>query len=242
MPALKRKSVSFRHSGSELDESHCPDSWIDVPGSDPEVDITMALAGKGYNSTTSSLLKRQKTEKDEKIDEEGLGDDDEELQVMIQQSITKRNIKSGTEILKKSKGKARIVKGEVGGGSFQSMGMSSAAVALESTRTYLSVRLASISSACAYTPRFPDTYTYSASCHTGFARLTPSRSCRHGSHRVRKVVSIYDTPDSALGRSTFDCVRRTRTDFDTDARACLTNTQSWKVAGSRLAWRLRTCR
>lgn len=51
-------------------------------------------------------------------------DDDTELEEMIRRSITRRNVKDGTEVLKNTKGKKRLTKGEVGGGSFQSMGMS----------------------------------------------------------------------------------------------------------------------
>lgn len=51
-------------------------------------------------------------------------DDDTELEDMIRRSITRRNVKDGTELLKNTKGKKRLTKGEVGGGSFQSMGTS----------------------------------------------------------------------------------------------------------------------
>jgi ATP-dependent RNA helicase DDX54/DBP10 len=51
-------------------------------------------------------------------------DDDTELEEMIRRSITRRNVKAGTEFLKSTKGKKRLTKGEVGGGSFQSMGTS----------------------------------------------------------------------------------------------------------------------
>lgn len=43
---------------------------------------------------------------------------------MIRNSISKRNVKDGTELLKNTKGKKRLSKGELGGGSFQSMGTS----------------------------------------------------------------------------------------------------------------------
>ena len=70
---------------------------------------------------------RRKAEKEETQGSSGgedAEDDDDGLQEIIQQSIAKRNQKSGTELLKKTKGKAKIVKGEVGGGSFQSIGTS----------------------------------------------------------------------------------------------------------------------
>ncbi|KAI0076110.1 DEAD-domain-containing protein [Panus rudis PR-1116 ss-1] len=76
--------------------------------SDSDVDISSALTGK-----------KPKLQAHASEDEE---EDDEELQEIIRESITKRNVKGGTDMLKKTKGK-KIVKGEVGGGSFQSMGL-----------------------------------------------------------------------------------------------------------------------
>jgi len=52
-------------------------------------------------------------------------DDDTELEEMIRNSISRRNVKDGTELLKNTKGKKKLSKGELGGGSFQSMGNSS---------------------------------------------------------------------------------------------------------------------
>jgi ATP-dependent RNA helicase DDX54/DBP10 len=49
-------------------------------------------------------------------------DDDEDLQEIIRQATAKRDVKEGTQVVKKVKGKTKITKGEVGGGSFQSMG------------------------------------------------------------------------------------------------------------------------
>jgi ATP-dependent RNA helicase DDX54/DBP10 len=69
------------------------------------VDISNALAGAG---------KRQRTQTER--------DSDDELGDFIKTSIAKRDIKNGTEVVKKVKGKSKLAKGEVGGGSFQSMG------------------------------------------------------------------------------------------------------------------------
>ena len=55
-------------------------------------------------------------------------DDDAEFEEMIRNSISKRNIKDGTELLKNTKGKKKLAKGEVGGGSFQSMGITFVAI------------------------------------------------------------------------------------------------------------------
>jgi ATP-dependent RNA helicase DDX54/DBP10 len=49
-------------------------------------------------------------------------DDDDDIEDLIHDSIVKRNVKGGTEMLKKIKGKGKS-KGDIGGGSFQSMGM-----------------------------------------------------------------------------------------------------------------------
>jgi ATP-dependent RNA helicase DDX54/DBP10 len=76
--------------------------------SDEEIDISSALAGKKSRNT----WKR----------ESDVDDSDDGLQGIIHASIAKRNVKGGTEVLKKSKGNAKMTKGEVGGGSFQSMG------------------------------------------------------------------------------------------------------------------------
>ncbi len=90
----------------------------DFSGSDSEsnVDISSALTGKNSKKSRRSVNGPQDTG-------DAAEDDDEHLQELIKESISKRNVKSGTELLKKTKGKAKIVKGEVGGGSFQSMGV-----------------------------------------------------------------------------------------------------------------------
>ncbi len=93
MPPHKRK-----HQEEDSDNS---DGYSEVQLSDDDVDISAAL-----------------TTKKPRVEEDS---DDEGLKQMMLESISKRNMKSGTEILKKAKGK-NLVKGEVGGGSFQSMG------------------------------------------------------------------------------------------------------------------------
>ena len=49
-------------------------------------------------------------------------DEHQHISEFLQSSILKRDIKGGTKVLKNAKGKAKLAKGEVGGGSFQSMG------------------------------------------------------------------------------------------------------------------------
>ena len=105
----ERPSKRQRLIPSGADES---DDFSDVHStfSNEEVDISAVLAGK-----KSRREYRHITSKEE--------DDDDDLEDIIRESIAKRDVKGGTELLKKTKGKAKIVKGEVGGGSFQSMGM-----------------------------------------------------------------------------------------------------------------------
>jgi len=56
------------------------------------------------------------------LDDDDGTDDDTDFEEMIRSSISKRNVKDGTELLKNAKGKKKLAKGEVGGGSFQNMG------------------------------------------------------------------------------------------------------------------------
>lgn len=74
---------------------------------DDEIDISSVLAGK----------KRVKLA----VDHDS-GDEDKALQEIIRKATAKRDVKGGTDIVKKAKGKSKLTKGEVGGGSFQSMG------------------------------------------------------------------------------------------------------------------------
>lgn len=104
MVSQKRKHVPV---DSDSDSDLPPDAFDD-DFSEDEVDISSALTGK-------------KPKLDRHNDDSG-GDDDEELKDIIRVATSKANVKGGTEMLKKTKGKSKIVKGEVGGGSFQSMG------------------------------------------------------------------------------------------------------------------------
>ena len=79
-------------------------SPVQVASAD-EIDISSALTGQ---TSRNNLVE---------------DDDDGDLHDMIQNSISKRDVKGGMEVLKKVKRRTKLVKGEVGGGSFQSMGM-----------------------------------------------------------------------------------------------------------------------
>jgi ATP-dependent RNA helicase DDX54/DBP10 len=80
----------------------------EASGSDRSFDISSALTHK-----------RAAPQKGKATDDT---DDDTEFEEMIRSSISKRNVKDGTELLKNTKGKKKLAKGELGGGSFQSMG------------------------------------------------------------------------------------------------------------------------
>lgn len=79
-----------------------------------DFDISSALAGK-----------RPRREAPRNEDDE---ENDEELADFIKKSMAKRDVKEGTQVVKQAKGKGKVVKGELGGGSFQSMGSSTHAV------------------------------------------------------------------------------------------------------------------
>ncbi|KAI1794061.1 ATP-dependent RNA helicase DBP10 [Ganoderma leucocontextum] len=103
MVSVKRKRTEPAATDSEADYSEVS------LGSEDEIDISSALTGK--RPRVASKSKTLEVE------------DDEDLQDFIRESIAKRDVKEGTELLKKTKGRTKIVKGEVGGGSFQSMGL-----------------------------------------------------------------------------------------------------------------------
>jgi ATP-dependent RNA helicase DDX54/DBP10 len=98
MPVAKRKRTPLSEGLDTESLSSC------AARSSAEVDISSAL-----------VAKRQK------VDVRAA--EDEELAKFIQSSIAKRFVKEGTQVLKNSKGKSKATKGEIGGGSFQSMGV-----------------------------------------------------------------------------------------------------------------------
>ncbi|TBU33897.1 ATP-dependent RNA helicase DBP10 [Dichomitus squalens] len=104
MASVKRKHNEPADSDSDAGYSEVALEFED------EIDISSALTGK-----------RPKTLSTAKLSD---GEDDEDLQEFIRDSIARRDVKEGTELLKKTKGKkTKIAKGETGGGSFQSMGL-----------------------------------------------------------------------------------------------------------------------
>ena len=108
MVQLKRKRLALESDS----EGNLSDISLDEAHSDEDIDISTVLTGK--RPKLSSTRRPSTTDT--------VDDDDDDLQEFIRESIAKRDVKEGTELLKKTKGKTKIVKGEVGGGSFQSMG------------------------------------------------------------------------------------------------------------------------
>ena len=108
MPSSKHALKRKRPLETDDDDA---DSYSEVAASssDEDVDISSALTGK---------KSRREVSQASELDTDGAVED---LHDVIQESISKRNMRGGTELLKKTKGK-KITKGEVGGGSFQSMG------------------------------------------------------------------------------------------------------------------------
>ena len=108
MVQLKRKRLTPESDS----EGNMSDISLDEAHSDEDIDISTVLTGK--RPKLSSTRRPSTTDI--------VDDDDDDLQEFIRESIAKRDVKEGTELLKKTKGKTKIAKGEVGGGSFQSMG------------------------------------------------------------------------------------------------------------------------
>lgn len=138
------------------DEADCSDYSIVRAISDDEIDISSALVGN--KSRNAGREKQPEADSDSS---------DGDLQQMIQESIAKRNVKGGTDVLKRTKGKAKMTKGEVGGGSFQSMG--TFVILLQSNETELLhclVRAASLTFAFLDSPRLSNTNTDPASFNT----------------------------------------------------------------------------
>ena len=69
--------------------------------SDEDVDIFSALTGKRSKRKAGA-----KVSEDVDLEDLEMVQDDEDLEDVIQDSITKRNVKSGTELVKKAKGNA----------------------------------------------------------------------------------------------------------------------------------------
>lgn len=92
-------------------------------------------------------------------------DDDTEFEEMIRSSISRRNVKDGTELLKNTKGKKKLAKGELGGGSFQSMGDTLCRSVYNTTSSRYFFRSFPMDSTIFDAARFPYTHAYPATFH-----------------------------------------------------------------------------
>ena len=102
MASQKRKRVAQEEEETDSDYEVVPAS-----GDEFDVDISGALTGKRPRGDPENQLEHN---------------DDDGIEDLIHDSIVKRNVKGGTEMLKKIKNKGKS-KSDIGGGSFQSMGM-----------------------------------------------------------------------------------------------------------------------
>lgn len=87
---------------------------IDIAASSSDEETSGSDHSFDLASTLTQRRKKRKMNDDT--------DDDTDFEEMIRKSISRRNVKDGTELLKNAKGKKKLAKGELGGGSFQSMG------------------------------------------------------------------------------------------------------------------------
>ena len=158
-----------------------------------DFDISSAL----INKRVKTLLSVQEKDDD---------DDDDDLADFIQSSIAKRFVKEGAQVVKKAKGKKKITKGEVGGGSFQSMGRFLASFR-KAAFSVTTCRLASIFAQVSYTSRVQNTYTYPKNGYTGPSHESSKGPCWHGSYWFRKVSCFSSPSRPAFGRPTLNVFR-----------------------------------
>lgn len=131
-----------RNRDIEEDEESSSDFSIVQPASDDEFDVDISSALTGKRPRKDSLI-------------ENNPDDDDGIEELIHDSISKRNMKGGTEMLKKIKSKGKS-KGDIGGGSFQSMGLHPSllrSLTLQGYRTPTPIQRASIPALLASPPR-----------------------------------------------------------------------------------------
>ncbi|OAX39981.1 DEAD-domain-containing protein [Rhizopogon vinicolor AM-OR11-026] len=136
MASQKRKRIAQEEQDTHSDCLEVPIASDD----DFDVDISSTLTGK-----------RPRRDDPENQSEH----DDDDIEELIHDSITKRNVKGGTEMLKKIKSKGKN-KGDTGGGSFQSMGLHPSllrSLTLQGYRTPTPIQRASIPTLLASPPR-----------------------------------------------------------------------------------------
>lgn len=128
----RKRSQVEEDDPASSDFSIVPQDDSDFSGSEDSVDISTALVGNKKRKTSTKNISRTKAP----AEDEDVEDDDDVLQGIIRDSMVKRDVKEGTEVMKKTKGKNKLVKGEIGGGSFQSIGACSYFCFLQALKSY----------------------------------------------------------------------------------------------------------
>jgi hypothetical protein len=187
---------SDEHSDTWSDEisnnsSSLEDNSLD---SEDDYDISTALTG----TKRSQSINKASTH-DNEVD----GDEDADLDDIIRETMAKRNVKDGTDILKKTKGK-KIAKGEVGGGSFQSMGLCfHFHLDFLFPEVTFPDRIISLATSLPYTSGIPCTYTYSAFIYPTSIGKSTQRSCGNGKNGLGKISRLHGPTGTASWRSSF---------------------------------------
>ena len=172
MALTKRKRYESEDEESSISSS--------LEHNEDDVDISSALTTKKIKTTQSE-------------------DDEDDLADFIRSSIAKRSMKEGTKIVKKSKGKDKMAKGEVGGGSFQSMGGFKINLRLEIFfEILLYCRFTPIPPPLPYSPRLQTPHSNPTPLHPSSPRQPPTRSRRYGKNRFRQISRL---PRSARSSS-----------------------------------------
>ena len=205
------------------------DAFSEVPSDDgQEPDIFAAL--------TDQKKRRISGEKTSESDEE-------DLQEIIRQATMKRDVKEGAQVVKKAKGKTKVAKGEVGGGSFQSMGECNPPLPTLSGALRPPLRFTPGPVTFFDTTGVQGTDAYSAAFDSSPPCRSSPGSCRDGSHRLREIPRIHDTPRSASGRKTLCYLWHTCFDLVANQGVGAADIEGWEGAHQEMAlWRGRSCR
>lgn len=214
MPVAKRK----RSTNSEEREQWNDTSSASASVSESEdFDVSSALTGKRPKIT--------------KPMEDG---DEDDIGEFIQASIAKRSTKEGTIIVKKAKGKEKVNKGEVGGGSFQSMG-EFIRLGSNFTSSNRNCRFIPLLIALANFTRISDTNTHSKIFDTCSPCKSSERSRRNGSNWFWKIFSFPRSASPTSWWSSFNYFRSSSLDFASYSRASSSGLASRKAIGSRFS-------
>ena len=170
-------------------------------------------------------------------------DEDQDISEFLQSSIVKRDIKSGTKVIKNAQGKAKLAKGEVGGGSFQSMGE----IALFCPAHVISLisvqRSSPFTLAFADSPGIPNTYPNPTTFNACSSKQSSKRPRRHGTYWIREIFGIYGSPCPKAWCPSLDHIRCQGFDLTSHSRVGPPSHESGQGISQRLLKRSRrACR